>query len=384
MYKMILFDVDGVFLSEERCFDASALSVWELLYAPQFLALAPKRFEQTPVEEKIRKIRQEVFQADQVLDWMKTRGINSNWDMVFLTFGGQLLLFLRALAEKDASFVQSFLTNSINEQAIRRLGQRLQDLDIKVEPDFSAFSALFADNKEIQKHEMLVYFNQLAEKWFGYSVQSFSRNSEFWLLGQSVFQEWYMGASLFAEVEKQQPRNSQKRGFLENEIPLAQPELIAQLLIQLKEAGVTLGIGTGRPFVETKVPLETLGLYHLFDEQCIVTASDVIDAEEANPQHAPLGKPEPFTYIKGYLGREANAQECLELVLPLPDGKDILIVGDSVADYLAARKMGCDFAATLTGLTGLEARGKFEELKADHIFDNVLGIKSLLKGKISL
>ena len=36
MYKMILFDVDGVFLSEERCFDTTALTVWELLDAPAF------------------------------------------------------------------------------------------------------------------------------------------------------------------------------------------------------------------------------------------------------------------------------------------------------------------------------------------------------------
>ncbi|WP_316930363.1 hypothetical protein, partial [Staphylococcus aureus] len=28
--KKILFDVDGVFFSEERCFDVSALTVYEL------------------------------------------------------------------------------------------------------------------------------------------------------------------------------------------------------------------------------------------------------------------------------------------------------------------------------------------------------------------
>lgn len=31
MIKTILFDVDGVMLSEERYFDASALTVWEFL-----------------------------------------------------------------------------------------------------------------------------------------------------------------------------------------------------------------------------------------------------------------------------------------------------------------------------------------------------------------
>ena len=37
--KQILFDVDGVFLSEERCFDVSALTVYEMLYSDQFLNL---------------------------------------------------------------------------------------------------------------------------------------------------------------------------------------------------------------------------------------------------------------------------------------------------------------------------------------------------------
>ena len=35
--KAILFDVDGVFLSEERCFDVSAITVAELLSSPDFL-----------------------------------------------------------------------------------------------------------------------------------------------------------------------------------------------------------------------------------------------------------------------------------------------------------------------------------------------------------
>lgn len=34
--KSILFDVDGVFLSEERCFDVSALTVEELLKSDDF------------------------------------------------------------------------------------------------------------------------------------------------------------------------------------------------------------------------------------------------------------------------------------------------------------------------------------------------------------
>lgn len=39
--KSVLFDVDGVFLSEERCFDVSALTVYELLMDQMYLGLKP-------------------------------------------------------------------------------------------------------------------------------------------------------------------------------------------------------------------------------------------------------------------------------------------------------------------------------------------------------
>ena len=37
--KKVIFDVDGVLLSEERYFDVSALTVWELLYSKDYMGL---------------------------------------------------------------------------------------------------------------------------------------------------------------------------------------------------------------------------------------------------------------------------------------------------------------------------------------------------------
>lgn len=380
MYKMILFDVDGVFLSEERCFDASALSVWELLFSPSFLALTSEDFTTTPTEEQIRTIRKQVFQDDMVLNWMKSRGMNANWDMVFLTFSSQLLLLLKELSQKDKDFVQQFLQTKIDQASMVILRQRLKETGLEnFRPDFSQLPALYAAYPSVQKHELLTRLNQVAEQWFGFPVQQFARNSSLWQVGYTVYQEWYLGGKWFAESEKEVPRHPEKQGFLEQEIALADPEAIQYLLKRFRAQGTALGLGTGRPYIETKVPFETLGLWSLFDEQRIVTATDVTEVERRYPIHAPLGKPEPFTYVKGYLGRRATDQQCLSQSLPLSEGNQILIVGDSVADLYAARKMGCDFAATLTGLTGEEARGKFEELRANYIFDDVLGLEALLE-----
>ncbi|SHE71294.1 Phosphoglycolate phosphatase, HAD superfamily [Seinonella peptonophila] len=376
MIKMILFDVDGVFLSEERCFDASALAVWELLYAPHFLALPGEIYTPTPTEEQIKHIRELVFQDNQVLDWMKTRGVNSNWDMVFLTFSAQLMKILKEVHQHDPHFLHQLLSKPISEASIQQLRDWLKAHQIVFTVDFAAFSTLF-DPQLRDRQSLLVYFNQLAEQWFAYSIDQFSRNSGLWRLGHSVYQEWYIGAQLYEETEQEKARNPEKQGFLEYEIPLAPPDQVQTMLTKLREKGIILGIGTGRPFIETKIPFEAMGLYSLFDAQRIVSASDVIQAEGEFPERAPLGKPGPYTYIKGYLGRSASDEECLTFDLPISDGSEILIVGDSVADFLAAREMGCTFAATLTGLTGKEARAKFEELQADYILEDVLELETL-------
>ncbi|MBA4544163.1 HAD family hydrolase [Thermoactinomyces sp. CICC 10521] len=377
MYKMILFDVDGVFLSEERCFDASALSIWELLYAPHFLAAEKDRHTTQPGEEQIRFIRETVFDHDRVLDWMKSKGINSNWDMVFLGFSAQLLQLLKTLVPRHKEKVERFLLEPITEESLRSLAGWGKAEIASFRPSFAAFPQLFKGKQAISKHELLTYFNELASEWFSIPVTQFSRNSSLWELGYSVYQEWYLGAELYRQTEGRDARESGKKGFLYQEIPLAQPEKIRKLLTGLREQGITIGIGTGRSFLETKVPFEQLDLFPLFAENHIATATDVIAAEEAYPEFAPLGKPEPYTYVKAYLGREAEISACLREALPLADGKQILIVGDSVADFLAARKMGCDFAATLTGLTGQAARAKFEELGADFILEDVTCLEKI-------
>ncbi|WP_157057698.1 hypothetical protein [Calditerricola satsumensis] len=123
MYRTILFDVDGVLLSEERYFDASALCVWELLGSPQYLGL-DLGFTPAPDEPTIRRVRRAVFADDRVLSFIKSRGLNSNWDMVFLTFSFQLLLLLEQLAREDRAFVRDVLSGPIDRDVLREIGAR--------------------------------------------------------------------------------------------------------------------------------------------------------------------------------------------------------------------------------------------------------------------
>ena len=91
--KSILFDVDGVFLSEERCFDVSALTVEELLKSDDFLGLDSAQNFNHMNDELIEDIRTQVFLNDQILNQLKSLGLNSNWDMLFVVFSIHCLLY---------------------------------------------------------------------------------------------------------------------------------------------------------------------------------------------------------------------------------------------------------------------------------------------------
>ncbi|MBX5437693.1 MAG: HAD family hydrolase, partial [Alicyclobacillaceae bacterium] len=133
MYETILFDIDGVMLSEERYFDASALTVHELLCSPQYLGVADAclpSFRPDPPEPAIRQIRRVVFADDAVLHAMKARGVNANWDMVYLQTAYQITRLLRrwvALCGQAAvaAEVAAITRDGWTREALRRLGEAL-------------------------------------------------------------------------------------------------------------------------------------------------------------------------------------------------------------------------------------------------------------------
>jgi len=377
MIKTVLFDVDGVILSEERYFDASALTVWEMLHSEHYLGLPGDAFAAAPEEAVIRRVREEVFARDEVLSFIKGRGINSNWDMVFLAFGYQLVRLGRHLLDTDASTVRDIFAAQIDRKALQRLRDLARSSQIPFPIDYPAFVSDFS-RSPLVKSELLLHLNTLVREYLDVETELFSRNSELWQLCQETFQEWYLGDLLVQDSIGRPTAQPGKKGFLEDEIPLVDPAELRDILLVLRERGYALGIGTGRPTIETHVPLKALQLLDLFEANRVVTATHVLQAEEAYPELAPLAKPHPYCYLKGISGLATADATVLQTPLPLENGGEILIVGDSLADLLAARAIGCRFAATLTGLTGLEARAKFEEEKADYILNDVSEILTIL------
>jgi phosphoglycolate phosphatase-like HAD superfamily hydrolase len=374
MTKMILFDVDGVLLSEERYFDASALTVSELIHSKTYLGLDASTFTPSPPEETIRRVRKQVFADDQALNLIKKRGINANWDMVYITFSYQLICFLEQLQKYEPGFVENFLANDIDHKALKALNKKMSAENIKT--NYSSFTESY-EKSDVTKQALINYLNKIAEEKTGVKTTAFSRSSPLWDVCQEAFQEWYLGDEKVELSIGKPPLQTGKKGFLNDEIPIVEPKQMKHLFQELKEKGVTLGIGTGRPEIETIEPLRSLGVLEWFDQNRIVTASDVLKVERQYPEHAPLAKPQPFSYVYGRIGKNRPEKEAIDHPLPIKNANELLVVGDSVADFLAAKSIGCQFAAVLTGLSGQKARSQFEELEADYILNDVTEVADI-------
>ncbi|MCJ7840771.1 HAD hydrolase-like protein [Lederbergia sp. NSJ-179] len=375
MIKTVLFDVDGVLLSEERYFDASALTVWEILCSDKYLGLCPNEFKTDYTDEEIESIRARIFVHDQVLNFLKSCGLNANWDMIYLTAAYQIIHLLEQIKETEKERITKWVSHEINRDILLEMQGVLADQLHAF--DFKSFLDDFQD-ADASKAGLFAHLDQIAQEKLEVNQTIFGRQGELWSTCEHISQEWYVGDKHVFQSTGRPSIQLGKKGFLTDERVLAEPEAIADLFQSLKGAGIQIGIGTGRPELETLEPFQYLGWLDHLDRNNIVTADDVLAAEKVCQDHAGLSKPHPFTYVWALSSKQKSIMECVETILPIENGKEILIVGDSLADLLAARKMGCTFAAVLTGLSGKKARKEFEEYEADYILDNVLEVKELV------
>ena len=380
MIRTVLFDVDGVMLSEERYFDASALTVHELLFSKQYLGWESGElndFQANPTESTVRAIRQAVFADDAVLRRMKQVGVNANWDMVYIQVVVQLAALIRSWTELRGAkeVVRQLRDKTVNgwdRHVLSWLGGRLREDGVHHPIVFA--NALPVLNRVVSKSALFEQTDALLTEFLLETVTGFESKRALWDVGRQTFQEWYLGDQFVPET-----RQPGKRGFLKDEIVLVPVDEFSRLLQDCRMNGIEIGIATGRPTIETRVPLGELGWLQFFDDARITTASDVLAAEQNAPATAPLSKPHPYSYLRSYL-KSLPAQEVLEFKLPLEHGvaNEVLVVGDSVADCLAAQAMGSRFAAVLTGLEGEAARAQFSELGSDYILRDVLELRTVL------
>lgn len=372
--KSILFDVDGVFLSEERCFDTSALTIEALLKSEQFLGMG-KSFKLNELnDQRITKIRNNIFKNDIILNRLKSMGLNSNWDMLFVVFSIHFIQLLKQLSlqEREEILSESHIS-ATSMREIQPFIDKAYQINYELPIAFINQSQSGKDNiyAELERYAM----EQLSVK----DASFFKLKGPLWYLTRDVYQELYLGSNLFEQVEQKQPTLNGIDGFIYHETVLRPVEEIQSLLNMLQVKGYHLAIATGRPRTETLVPFESLGIKSFFSDQHIVTASDVMQAENDYPDFVPLGKPNPFCYIATLNGnKKENYKQYITEQNHIVNKEDVVIVGDSLADLFCAKQIGATFIGTLTGLKGQDAREELEHHEADYIVDHIGLIKDIL------
>ncbi|MEP9852262.1 HAD hydrolase-like protein [Staphylococcus aureus] len=371
--KSVLFDVDGVFLSEERCFDVSALTVYEMLMSKAYLGLDPSINFDDLNDQKITEIRDIVFYNDEILTKLKSLGLNSNWDMLFVVIAIHFIEVCKKLPQEQLTTVLN--PENFSQETLQQISEDVSDIELNFEAPLSFLDGISSGKDNIYQTLVTHASDQLNMK----EAALFELKSPFWILAQEVYQEWYLGHKLFSEVEHKDNRTEFKEGYIYNEVVLRPVAEIKQLLEDLKEAGYHIAIATGRPRTETIVPFEAIGIKDLFEDLHIVTASEVLIAEDKYPELKPLGKPNPFSYLATLEGNHLQSYEKYATNQQNRVNKnEVFVVGDSLADLLSAKKIGATFIGPLTGLKGQNAREELESYGAEYIVDHVGDIREIL------
>ena len=325
-YDTFIFDMDGVVTSENGYWNAASLTVYEYLNDKSHFGNIS--IDTVLSSDNVKTIRKEVFSDDKLIVLLKGKGVNSNWDLGYITVLMSLILG----------------TNDYEE--IYRYAQMIDEDIISVYDNFA----------------------KLASERVGVPYEEFSRNGKLWCDMRDCFQEWYLGDAVFREVYGRPPKNTNKPGLYKKEMPIITVEELKNVIGELSRTK-KLGIATGRLDREISPLLHQWDVFDKFDALSICTYDYVITGEENTG--ATLTKPHPYMFLKSLYGTDYPDERIINGDYDKSKIDRPLVIGDAGAVILAAKAMGADFCAVLTGVAGKDGRGYFEEQKAEYILNDI-------------
>lgn len=327
-YDTVIFDMDGVITSEDNYWNCAALTVWETLKRERGLTIDAKE-----CMAKLAEIRNTVFCNDALITALKGRGVNSNWDLGYVT-----ILLAWIVCGKDNA------------------------------PDFKAV----LEYAESMGANIIDEYDNIAKKCAettGFEYEYLKRNGELWLDMRQVFQQWFLGDTLYIKTYGDEPQFKGKSGLLFKEEPIVDKGKLNELLRLLSESK-RVCTGTGRPYIEMIQPLKDWDMLKYFAKDGLSNYDHVAAAEKSLKNNA-LTKPHPYMFLKALYGTDYADERLVNGDYDSAKIAKALVVGDAGADILAAKAMGADFCAVLTGIQGEKGRAYFEENGAEYILRDV-------------
>lgn len=425
--EMIILDMDGVVTSEESYWDTAGLTIQDLLESPAFLGLNPPTF--SPV---LDVFYQRLIRGDRT-DWrkylppelilhIKTKGINSNWDLTYIVLGLYLALLFRTpinalyfhvfhpheetptgpkdipvdvaaeihLMQESLEPIWDDIIVKVKEKRWNELlrmdqlflwGDYLRRKKVQVSPVSHVDLRIMDDfHPDVRGLAILQELNLLIDRKHRYGINLFGRDALLWEDCRLLFQSWYLGSGLYHQSYETDVPYHSKPGLIHGEKPLHGVTKTHEYLSQLKEAGFTLGIGTGRPRREIITPLTEWNMLNYFSEDRISTYDEVESAEKelhSGGELKRLGKPHPFMFARSIFP-EKQLKELAAIDSRIQNAEQVLIVGDAQADLWPAQTMKCHAAAVLSGAIGVSAKKELEVAKPDVICHDIVELTEAL------
>lgn len=325
-YDTLIFDMDGVITSESAYWDAAALTVREFLADKRFFGNGD--IDVRYMTENVETVRKEVFLDDKLITLFKGMGVNSNWDLGYITV------------------LVSLVADTTDAQEIYTYAEKIEGNILEVYDTL----AKAASEKMNAKYE------------------DYRRNGKLWREMRDSFQEWYLGDELFFKDYGRAPYLTGKTGLYKKEKPIIGLNELETLLKELSKTK-RLCIATGRLYNEIVPLLKIWGVIDYFDLNGICNYNHVIIADrELGGQFT---KPHPYMFLKALYGLDYPDRKIADGDYDKSKISKTLIVGDAGADILAAHAMGADFCAVLTGVAGESGRAYFEGQNAEYILHDV-------------
>ena len=367
----LIFDLDGVITSETKYWNTSRLTAWELICDRNYLGLT-NYFDHSPdVETRLTDIGDNVIPKSFIYE-LKSRAINSNWDLTFFVCCLHFVGIFQQLQQKQSTSLSNILQNNnlTLEQQLQAIGELLRSSNYQRQISDNAIAEFWVETKSLTGAAVLNHVNTFITQKLGQHFSFFDPKGELWELCYNNFQAWYEG----------------KKGYdLPDDETVTDLPSIDQTLKVLSDSGrFILAIATGRPRNEVIEPLTTLGILKYFDDTRIVTYDEVIAAESTIKidNKIKLGKPHPFILYKAIYPQE-SVDNLSSDKFKISNPETIAYIGDAGSDVVAAKKAGVFSIGVLTGFAEGEARQKKGEMLAslgcDVILDSVLDLPEFLK-----
>ena len=374
--KLLIFDLDGVITSEKKYWQTARLTVWEIIAGKNYLGISNYFGESGNVSTRLAQVGARVI-PDSFIYELKSRAVNSNWDLTFFVVCLHLVGILSQFQtdswfdvlnedcpiEKKLNRLGSLITQSATDDSSLQASSFREIIPNSEFRIPNLIEQFWEETRSLRGTSVLDYVSLFAEQTLGGNFPCFEPKGELWQLCYGNFQAWYEG----------------KKGYTlpEDETVLDLSEIDAALQNLYNSGRFTLAIATGRPRNEVIAPMTALGLLQYFDPQRIVTYDDVLEAEaRLTANKVKLGKPHPFVLFKAVYPNQVELA-----TMQLPNGQEIAYIGDAGSDVVAAKRAGCLAIGVLTGFAEGEARKskqKLEDLGCDIILNSILELPQLL------